>query len=122
MTQHTQEPWIVCEKLSGSENHKGYTIRTNDGWAIASVNPLDEDGVGGLANANRIVNCVQACAGMADPVKAIVALRAECDGWRERQIWHQQVLRPTGGGNRQFEAAGNTALIAATNAALGGEP
>jgi hypothetical protein len=74
-TKHTAEPWIVCEKLSGSENHQGFTIRSRGGWAIAVVNPLDQHGTGGKANADRIVACVNACRGMADPAAEITRLR-----------------------------------------------
>jgi hypothetical protein len=40
--------WDVFERLSGSENHRGYAI-VEDGVTIAEVYPGDEDGeVGGL--------------------------------------------------------------------------
>jgi len=82
-TKHTAEPWIVCEKLSGSENHQGFTIRSRGGWAIAVVNPLDQHGTGGKANADRIVACVNACRGMADPEAEIAALRADVERLRQ---------------------------------------
>jgi hypothetical protein len=42
---HTPGPLRAVEKLSGSENHRGYTVVRGDGTIIANVMPIDEDGV-----------------------------------------------------------------------------
>lgn len=56
---HTPGPWEFVPKLTASENHKGFFIRaqraTRDGkWALADVQPADQDGVIGTANARLI--------------------------------------------------------------------
>jgi hypothetical protein len=54
---HTPAPWEVFEKLTSSENHRGYMIRAKYGrsmWAFADVQPGDEDGILGGANARLI--------------------------------------------------------------------
>jgi hypothetical protein len=57
--KHTPGPWEFVPKLTASENHKGFFIRaqkaTRDGkWALADVQPGDEDGRIGTANARLI--------------------------------------------------------------------
>ena len=56
---HTAGPWEFVPKLSASENHKGFFIRAekatrNGKWALAEVQPGDEDGKLGKANARLI--------------------------------------------------------------------
>lgn len=56
---HTPGPWEFVAKLSASENHKGFFIRAekatrNGKWALAEVQPADEDGRIGEANARLI--------------------------------------------------------------------
>lgn len=53
MTKHTPGPWQYAAKLSGSENHKGYYIGS-EGWALGFVQPGDENGELGEANARLI--------------------------------------------------------------------
>lgn len=50
----TPGPWFSVTRLSGSENHHGFKICGNDGWALAEVMPVDEDGIEGKANAHLI--------------------------------------------------------------------
>lgn len=57
--KHTPGPWEFVPKLTASENHKGFFVRakkaTRDGkWALAEVQPGDEDGKLGEANARLI--------------------------------------------------------------------
>ncbi len=57
--QHTQGPWEFVSKITGSENHKGFFIRAekvtrNGKWALAEVQPGDEDGKLGESNARLI--------------------------------------------------------------------
>lgn len=54
MSKHTPGPWQHSVKLSGSENHRGFRIWGADGWALADVQPADEDGTEGEANARLI--------------------------------------------------------------------
>ena len=59
MISHTPGPWEFVPKLTASENHRGYFVRaektTQTGmWALADVQPGDEDGKLGEANARLI--------------------------------------------------------------------
>ena len=59
MTAHTPGPWEYVPMLTASENHKGYFVRAekaarNGKWALATVQPGDEDGKLGEANARLI--------------------------------------------------------------------
>jgi hypothetical protein len=58
-TAHTPGPWEFVPKITASENHKGFFIRAekvtrNGKWALAEVQPGDEDGNLGEANARLI--------------------------------------------------------------------
>jgi hypothetical protein len=54
MSKHTPGPWQYNAKLSGSENHRGFSICNEHGWALADVQPADEDGIEGEFNASLI--------------------------------------------------------------------
>lgn len=65
MSEHTKEPWAFTQKLSASENHRGYVLWDDHYRSIiGDVSPRDEDGKQGEANARRIVAAVNACAGI----------------------------------------------------------
>ena len=56
---HTPGPWEFVPKLTGSENHRGFFVRADKAnkhgkWALAEVQPGDEDGTIGGANARLI--------------------------------------------------------------------
>jgi len=81
---------IVSAKMYPSDCHHGYTIRRTDGFVIADVMPIDEDGIEGRAYAN----CFAAAPGHD---KLLEQLRVEmnvvaCSGegrgvdWFERRI------------------------------------
>ena len=67
-TRHTPEPWRV--KFA----HGTSDVYDKEGELIALVYPTE--GPENAANAARIVACVNACKGMADPAAEIAALRA----------------------------------------------
>ena len=48
---HTPGPWESIAKLSGSENHRGFSIVSPRQWVLATVIPIDQDGIEGAANA-----------------------------------------------------------------------
>lgn len=59
MSKPTPGPWEFVPKLTASENHRGFFVRamkaTRDGkWALAEVQPGDEDGKLGEANSRLI--------------------------------------------------------------------
>lgn len=51
--KHTT-PWRYQEKLSGSENHRGYLVIDASGFRVADVSPRDEDGIEGKQLASLI--------------------------------------------------------------------
>ena len=73
-TTHTPTPWKVTPSHTGRGwNIDGPRLGLALPWLVArteSEEPVDE------ANAQRIVACVNACAGMADPEATITALVA----------------------------------------------
>lgn len=85
MTKPTPGPWSFNAKLSASENHRGFTIRSDAGWVLADVIPVDEGGVEGKANARLIAaapDLLEAVRGLLDALPsatthpAIAAARA----------------------------------------------
>ena len=67
-TKHTPEPWAIgLSKESFVNDHKVI------GYAIGRFNTDEEK----KANAARIVECVNACAGMEDPAFEIAFLREQ---------------------------------------------
>ena len=58
-TDHTPGPWEFVPKITASENHRGFSVRAEKAnkhgkWALAEVQPGDEDGTIGEANARLI--------------------------------------------------------------------
>ncbi len=47
----------VVARLTGSENHRGFNLVNAAGWAVGMVQPMDADGNGGRAIANRLALC-----------------------------------------------------------------
>ena len=72
------ELWKICERqvIDSVEEPVMETevfIQDSNGFVMATCDSSD-DYYENLANAERIVDCVNACAGMADPVKEIAKL------------------------------------------------
>ena len=71
---HTPEPWKYSEDLP---HHGCRLIHAADGYLIADAGRITRrTGDEMDSNARRIVACVNACAGMMDPVEEIARLRA----------------------------------------------
>lgn len=52
---HSPGPWHYRAMLTASENHTGFRIYDSRGnWALAEVQPGDQDGIEGEANARLI--------------------------------------------------------------------
>ncbi len=67
---HSQEPWTFYKNSCYHEIHgEGKEIATTCPSSCSGNMRLGED------NAQRIVDCVNACAGMVDPVAEIAAMR-----------------------------------------------
>ena len=80
MSKHTPEPWVATDRAIKRDNGFGY------GEIIANVPGGNTSGPFFVqsneeceANARRIVACVNACAGMEDPVAEIEKLRRQRD-------------------------------------------
>lgn len=70
----TPGPWEYVQKLTASQNHKGFFIRAekatrNGKWALAEVQPGDEDGKLGEANASLIAAAPELYAALAEIVR-----------------------------------------------------
>lgn len=87
-TKHTAEPWATAYRERGGGS-QAQEIFDSDGLTIATLSwyavRKDEKTVttNRAENARRIVACVNACTGMADPEKEILALRAAAEKARE---------------------------------------
>lgn len=89
MSEHTKEPWCVSTErpniikvdFSGIGSDHGPLIGSTCGHPSSGFFPDDAEA---KANALRIVACVNACAGMADPAAEIAALKREIEAGRNR--------------------------------------
>ena len=77
MSKHTQEPWFH-HKPAGSQHTSGGYINNSASRNIDAICHV-YGGDTGLANAARIVTCVNACAGMEDPAAEIDELKRQRD-------------------------------------------
>jgi hypothetical protein len=75
----TPTPWNSQERLSASENHRGYSIISPGGWYVAIVQPIDTDGITGGLNAAYIA---AACNAAPELLAEVDRLTAERDGLR----------------------------------------
>jgi len=71
--EHTPEPWATVHHASGQQS----LIQANQKH-LAECWSMDKE-INSEANAARIVQCVNACAGMDDPAAEIAALRARIE-------------------------------------------
>jgi uncharacterized protein with PhoU and TrkA domain len=72
MSNHTKEPWRV--ELVDMENDEKICITSH---AFDIVSPHVPKAIRKIEDAERIVQCVNACADMEDPAKEIAQLRAD---------------------------------------------
>ena len=73
MSKHTPEPWVIGFPPPNGEQAIG------DKSGLMTAIATSGYGVDTKANANRIVSCVNACAGMEDPALEIAELRKQRD-------------------------------------------
>lgn len=94
MTKHTPEPWEIVGKFSDKIYHAPSDTVVAQSWypGASSISPADTM----IANARRIVACVNACAGMSDPAAEIAALRAERDEWEAKAERYREALEIMG--------------------------
>lgn len=77
MSKHTPEPWFH-HKPSGSQHTSGGYINNSASRNIDAICHV-YGGDTGLADAGRIVACVNACAGMENPAAEITELKRQRD-------------------------------------------
>jgi hypothetical protein len=71
MTEHTPTPWDRTERLSASENHRGFVLWGRKGERIGDIAPYDEEGLIGRANSGLIVRAVNSHANLLAALKAV---------------------------------------------------
>ena len=83
MSKHTPEPWLIGDRDELSTNFysddaTGSIIGGCPAYPLALRSLADRQ-----SNARRIVNCVNACAGMTDPAAEIAELKRQ----RDELLW-----------------------------------
>lgn len=108
-SHHAKEPWkfrVEKENFRGPHNHSEISTDKKDGNETCVVQCIYEE-----ENAKRIVDCVNACAGMEDPIREVEALKTVLAGLLKHQnpnevrspfhynwcIRAQVILKKTGG-------------------------
>ena len=90
MSKHTPEPWELLDaeadkeylRIRGTVLGGRYKI-ANVLWPNYSESAREREAAETLANAVRIVTCVNACAGMADPAADIAELKRRLGRWQK---------------------------------------
>lgn len=112
MAEHTKEPWSVHsgDIWQGEPDNPIVPLyrEIRESWSWHQATPEDER----EANARRIVACVNACAGMADPAAEIASLRRYLAFYKQSANdlaasleEHARALAKTGGGCFAQQAA-----------------
>lgn len=82
MRKHTPEPWFD-DRATHDEPYQNIKILGDENrgicWLWIDDAPVDDWNAEQRANASRIVTCVNACAGMADPAAEIAELKRQRD-------------------------------------------
>jgi hypothetical protein len=83
-------PWEYVAKLSPSENHRGFFIRAekatrNGKWALAEVQPGDEDGKLGKANAALIAAAPELYAAL-EQMHSMWSAHCRANGWEPDHV------------------------------------
>jgi hypothetical protein len=72
MSKHSPEPWELARSTKASRGESTVFAGLR---SVAGAGPLSNDLKATKANAERIVACVNACAGVEDPESAVRVLR-----------------------------------------------
>ena len=82
MSKHTPEPWFD-DRATHDELYQNIKILGDENrgicWLWIDDAPVDDWNSEQRANANRIVTCVNACAGMANPAAEIAEMKRQRD-------------------------------------------
>lgn len=109
---HTPEPWRHSADLP---HHGCRLIHAADGYLVADAGRITKrTGDEMDSNARRIVECVNACAGMTDPAAEIAALRACADRLADYVEWHKVAIPSSERDDyeREYLIEGSESLIA----------
>lgn len=99
MSKHTPEPWELLDaegdkeylRIRGTVLGGRYKI-ANVLWPNYSESAREREAAETLANAERIIDCVNACAGMADPAAEIAELKRQRDAFQLEAINCHEML------------------------------
>lgn len=99
MSKHTPEPWGLLEseddkeylRIRGTVLGGRYKI-ANVLWPNYSESAREREAAETLANAERIIDCVNACTGMADPAAEIAELKRQRDSLQLEAINCHEML------------------------------
>lgn len=109
--KYTPEPWMIddgCIRIDEQYDMLRANIVTDEEWVSIGAECKDEVGLHSAlalahpSNAERIIACVNACKGIADPQAAITALREAASKALERLFSHAEQAGPE---IRMLEAA-----------------
>lgn len=82
MSKHTPEPWLD-DRATHDDPYQNIKILGDENrgicWLWIDDAPVDDWNTEQRANANRIVTCINACAGMTDPAAEIAELKRQRD-------------------------------------------
>lgn len=79
MSKHTPEPWLLCEAGDSIKHQVPVSSERTSILTIATEGDIAFGAVYSEDDASRIVSCVNACAGMADPSVEIAELKRQRD-------------------------------------------
>ena len=99
MSKYTPEPWELLEaeddkeylRIRGTVLGGRYKI-ANVLWPNYSESSREREAAETLANAERIIDCINACAGMADPAAEIAELKRQRDSLQLEAINCHEML------------------------------
>ena len=122
MSKHTPEPWALFEVGDG----RPHLCPASDSDKMSILTIAEEDGVTFAcvykdSDANRIVNCINACAGMEDPAAEIDELKRQRDellGIVKAVVYHSVPVTVNGTRCAAFPWVEYEAMV---NKAKGGE-
>ena len=95
MSDHTPEPWFD-DRATHDQPYQNIKILGDENrgicWLWIDDAPVDDWNAEQQANAKRIVTCINACAGMADPAAEIAELKRQRDSFQLEAINCHEML------------------------------
>ena len=82
MSKHTPGALRYNAKLSGSENHRGFTVSHETGFKVAEIMPIDPDGIEG----GKLARLMCAAPEMLKALKLISGMVEQYQGYIPKEI------------------------------------